>query len=310
MIRLSYGTAVKMGLKRAKMDVEPTTAYIMLGEKCQSNCSFCAQRKTAPQSDYLSRILWIPYPVEVLKNLRGFVRICFQTLDYPMVVDDLIQVVPLLPKIPISVSIVPISSKDMTRLKDAGVEILSIALDAANEEIFDRVKGKSVGNRFTWQGQWDALSRAKEIFDNVNTHLIVGLGESDKDLINVMLRLQKMGMTVALFAYTPIFVGKPPGIGRYRAIQLSRYLIFKGYHDFVTFKNGKIVRIEIPEREKEGIKKGLPFLTSGCPGCNRPFYNERPGGKIYNYPYLPNKGDVKKIIDELKKYAEVIYSHT
>jgi len=25
------------------------------------------------------------------------------------------------------------------------------------------------------------------------------------------------------------------------------------------------------------------FLTSGCPGCNRPFYNERPS-LIYNYP--------------------------
>ena len=25
------------------------------------------------------------------------------------------------------------------------------------------------------------------------------------------------------------------------------------------------------------------FLTSGCPGCNRPFYNERPN-LTYNYP--------------------------
>ena len=26
------------------------------------------------------------------------------------------------------------------------------------------------------------------------------------------------------------------------------------------------------------------FETSGCPGCNRPYYNERPGGMLYNYP--------------------------
>jgi biotin synthase len=27
-----------------------------------------------------------------------------------------------------------------------------------------------------------------------------------------------------------------------------------------------------------------PFQTSGCPDCNRPFYNEQPGGPLYNYP--------------------------
>jgi biotin synthase len=29
---------------------------------------------------------------------------------------------------------------------------------------------------------------------------------------------------------------------------------------------------------------GEPFQTSGCPDCNRPFYNEKPGGPLYNYP--------------------------
>jgi biotin synthase len=32
------------------------------------------------------------------------------------------------------------------------------------------------------------------------------------------------------------------------------------------------------------IRSGEPFLTSGCPNCNRPYYNERPSGPIYNYP--------------------------
>ncbi len=306
MIRISYGTAVKMGLKKAKMNAEPTTAYIMLGEKCQSNCSFCAQRRDAPQNNYLSRILWIPYPVEVLKNLKGFSRICFQTLDYEEVVDDLLQIISMLPKIPISVSIVPISSKDMMRLRDAGVEIISIALDAANERIFDKVKGKGVGNRFTWQGHWNALYRAKEIFENVNTHLIVGLGERDEDLIEVMLRLKRIDVTVGLFAYTPVFGGKPPDIGRYRAIQLSRYLIFKDHKNFISLKNGKIEKMKIPKKERENVKKGLPFLTSGCPGCNRPFYNERPSGKIYNYPYLPDEKVVEIIMDELKGYAKIV----
>ena len=29
---------------------------------------------------------------------------------------------------------------------------------------------------------------------------------------------------------------------------------------------------------------GQAFQTSGCPGCNRPYYNERPGRTMFNYP--------------------------
>ncbi len=305
MIRISYGTAIKMGLKKGRMDAEPTTAYIMLGERCQSNCAFCAQRRDAPRSNYLSRIIWIPYPVDVLSKMRGFSRICFQTLDYPEVVDDLLRIIPILPSIPVSVSIVPISRDDMIRLKNAGVDTISIALDAANKEVFDEVKGKNVGNRFTWEGHWKALRIAIEVFENVNTHLIVGLGENDEDLINVMLKLREMNISVALFSYMPIFGGKMPDVGRYRAIQLSRYLMFKGYTDFFRIRDGKMISIEIPKEEMKNVYRGIPFLTSGCPGCNRPFYNERPGGMIYNYPYLPDENTVKKIMNELRNYAEI-----
>jgi len=285
-IRLSYGTAVKMGLKRGKMLAEPTTAYIMLGERCDSNCAFCAQRRDSRKAGYLSRVMWLEYPVEVLREIRGFARICFQTLDYPGVVDDLLEIIPHLPDIPISVSIVPISREDMIRLRDAGVEIISIALDAANERIFDRVKGSGVGNRFTWEGHWRALEEAIGIFPGVNTHLIVGLGEEDEDLIRVMLRLKSMEITTALFAYTPLFSGKPPEVGRYRAIQLARFLIYRGHGDSIFLEGGRISRMEVPEDAAKDVLRGIPFLTSGCPGCNRPFYNERPSGPIYNFPSL------------------------
>ena len=303
-IRLSYGTAVKMRLKKGLMKEEPTTAYIMLGDKCRSNCSFCAQASSRKKNNFLSRVLWIDYPVEVLKNLNGFSRICFQTLDYEEVVDDLIKIIPILPRIPISVSIVPISKEDMIRLKKMNIDTISIALDAANEKIFDEVKGYKVGNRFKWNVHWKALRTARKLFKNVNTHLIVGLGEKDEDLIEVMLKLYSMGITTALFAYTPINHGIFPDIERYRAIQVSRYLIYRGYTNFYEIDNGKISKLKIPKYEKN-VMRGLPFLTSGCPGCNRPYYNERPSGKIYNFPKMPNEQEVRIAIKDLKDYCKV-----
>jgi biotin synthase-related radical SAM superfamily protein len=37
-------------------------------------------------------------------------------------------------------------------------------------------------------------------------------------------------------------------------------------------------------RMQDGRVSADAFRTSGCPGCNRPFYNERATGPIYNYP--------------------------
>ena len=306
-IRRSYGTAVKMGLRGGKMFAEPTTAYIMLGEHCYSNCSFCAQARSRAKKGYLSRVLWLPYPIEILAKLRGFARVCFQTLDYPTVVEDLLFLVPLIPEdVPISVSIVPIPIEEMQLLAPK-VDTISFALDAANPEIFDKVKGKGVGNRFTWEMVWNALKEALNLFPNVNTHIIVGLGESDEDLYRVMKKLRDLNISVALFSYTPIFGGEYPDVGRYRAIQLMHHLLYRNHDDFIILESGKIAEIQIPEKERKNVFRGIPFLTSGCPGCNRPFYNERPGGTIYNYPRIPEPAHIKNIINELEGYAHIMW---
>jgi biotin synthase len=47
------------------------------------------------------------------------------------------------------------------------------------------------------------------------------------------------------------------------------------------------------------VETGKPFLTSGCPDCNRPYYNERPGGTIYNYPSKLTQRQVVQVKNEL-----------
>ena len=48
------------------------------------------------------------------------------------------------------------------------------------------------------------------------------------------------------------------------------------------------------------IQSGVPFQTSGCPGCNRPYYNERPGGILYNFPRKPNMHEAIKIEKQVR----------
>ncbi|MFH7835983.1 MAG: radical SAM protein, partial [Candidatus Aenigmatarchaeota archaeon] len=60
-IRVSLGSAIVLGLIKGKIDVNPTTAYLLTyrNGKCIANCSFCPQAKSSKsRADMLSRIVW------------------------------------------------------------------------------------------------------------------------------------------------------------------------------------------------------------------------------------------------------------
>ena len=118
-----------------------------------------------------------------------------------------------------------------------------------------------------------------------------------------------MSVLPALFAFTPIRGTRlennsPPPLESYRRVQLMRFLMVNGlvrYEDMHFDDEGKITSFGIAShRLKQIIEDGTPFLTSGCPDCNRPFYNEKPSGPIYNYPRKTSREEIEKIKKQLK----------
>ena len=198
----------------------------------------------------------------------------------------------------------------MKGLVDAGVNRISIALDAATEEIFDRVKGRNIGGSYRWERQHDALWEAVRVFGegSVSTHLIVGLGETEKEMCQTIQWCVDSGVYPGLFAFTPIpgtalEDNPPPSLSSYRRVQVAHYLLTRRkirFENMAFDSNGCLTDYGVPkERLLEVIDAGEPFLTSGCPGCNRPYYNERAGGPLYNYPrqLLPEEiMDAKRVL--------------
>lgn len=240
-------------------------------------------------------------------------RVCIQALNYPLVfghLEELVMEIKEQSTVAVSVSCQPRNREDMEHLKRAGVDRLGIALDAATERLFDKVKGKETGNAYTWETQISQLKEAIAIFkgDKVSTHLIVGLGETEKEAVEIVQRCVDMGVLPALFAFTPI-KGTPlehhlsPKVESYRRVQLARYLIVTGKIKMqdITFNDScKITDFGLSRDSlKPIIESTLPFRTSGCPDCNRPFYNEKPSGPIFNYAIKPNENEIKKIIKQL-----------
>jgi len=307
-IRVSTGSAIVLGLLRGKLDAKPTTIYLLTcrNEKCSANCGFCPQaRESKGRADMLSRVTWPTFMTRqvvdgIERTVRGdaIKRVCIQTLNYPEAFEDVsVLVVEIKSQVmvPVSVSCKPLKLEKMKALADVGVNRISIALDAATEKIFDRVKGQNIGGPYRWERQRKALNEAVKVFGegSVSTHLIVGLGETEKEICQMIQWCVDSGIYPGLFAFTPIpgtalENDPPPSLNHYRRVQVAHYLLTHRkirFENMAFDSNSCLTNFGISrERLLEVIDSGEPFLTSGCPGCNRPYYNERPGGPLYNYP--------------------------
>jgi biotin synthase len=319
-IRVSLGSAIVLELLKGKLDAAPTTAYLLTHRrgKCTANCGFCPQaRGSHGRADMLSRISWPVFSArDVIKEIENAVkdcqikRVCLQALNYPEVFGHLFAFVKAIYsriKVPISISCQPLNRENMHRLAEAGAERVGIPLDAATEELFNKVKGRFVGGPYVWEKQFKLLNEAIEIFGKgrVSTHLIVGLGETEREMVEMIQKCVDIWVLPALFAFTPIpgtaLEDNPqPPVPVYRRVQLARHLIFHGIvrgEDMRFDEKDCISDFGVDREVLIGIiQTGEPFLTSGCPNCNRPYYNEKPSGPIYNYPRPLAKEEIAQIM--------------
>jgi biotin synthase len=188
-----------------------------------------------------------------------------------------------------------LSNDVFSELKTAGVHRIGIALDAATPELFSEVKGIGARGPYRWKSHLKALSDAQEIFGKkqVTTHLIIGLGETEKQACEFLQAFVDLEIRIGLFALTPIpgtsfELKEAPPLDSYRRVQLARALIHEGLARVEAFEfdeNDQISSFGITWRKaKDLVTSGRPFETSGCPQCNRPFYNEPVRGPWYNFP--------------------------
>ncbi|TFF86975.1 MAG: radical SAM protein [Promethearchaeota archaeon] len=325
-IRISIGTAACINLIKMKLDAFPTTAYLMLHHdgKCIANCAFCSQaRESGSKSDRLSRIQWPIFDFDTVLDHFNHLdiknptkRICIQVLNYRNFDKDLLYIAKKLREssdLPISLSCHPLNEELLKEFHNLGVDRVGVPFDTATKELFYKIKGKGNKGPYTWEKHMKYLQDVKDIFGAKKTtvHLIVGLGESEYDAIKFIQYFKDRGIITGLFAFTPIKNTKleklkKPKYSQYRRVQLARYLIIheKSSLEDMKFDNDKIIDFGLESNKLNSyILKGEPFYTSGCPNCNRPFYNERPGKKLYNYPRSLFKEEINQAIKDLGDYS-------
>ncbi|MGB9301836.1 MAG: radical SAM protein [Anaerolineae bacterium] len=296
LIKVSSGTLGVLGMVDSRLDAPPTTAYLMVGGRCSRDCGFCAQARSSTASAMaLSRVNWPSWDqdeildaVERAYSDGRIQRCCLQVTVSPGALDRVKEIATRLGRrLPVSASVVA-SPDQLEELLEAGVERVGLSLDAADEEAYRRVKGGELHTSLAI-----IEDAARRFPGRITTHLMVGLGETEAEMVRLMALLLSWGVTPSLFAFTPIRGTamqheSPPSLESYRRLQVARYLLVQGvcsFEDLSFSERGRLLDFGLPRSElASALAGGEAFQTSGCPGCNRPYYNEPPRGPLYNYP--------------------------
>lgn len=108
-----------------------------------------------------------------------------------------------------------------------------------------------------WERYLQGIDEAVEVFGkgNAGIHLIIGLGETEKEAIDIMWYAHTRGAKITLFAFypeqgTPMEKVKPAPVNVYRRMQLARWLIENDLIDYSAFKfndDGVLIDIDLPQ---------------------------------------------------------------
>jgi len=334
-LRTSQAAALSMRLQAGRFyrDVELGGINVLLNYEsgCHANCAYCGLARERPGDYEEKSFIRVDWPViktdrivdQMEKYQHRMGRFCISQVVHRRTHEDTMDVIRRFRKqvdVPISVLVAPpvLNRERIQDMKDAGVDMIGVGLDAVTEKIFDKRRGKGVRGGLIWRKYWEVIHTSRDIFGpwKVNCHVVVGLGDSDEDILKFVIHVNLRQIFAYLFHFYPepdsrMARSKRPSLLRSRKIQLLKYLLETDQiiMDQISFnEKGAIVKARIEGKIlDQAIDSGLPFLTNGCPdkatgltSCTRPFGSYRPGEPFRDYPFIPTEEDRKRIRSQLR----------
>ena len=338
-VQMSTAAAITLGLVPGRMHRTACTHCLNLlvtyPEGCRANCAYCGLARHREETrDYADRnFIRVDWPAarydDVIARVQAgadqgqFQRMCISMITHPNSNADTLVLlekwVRALPQVPVSILSNPttLERDDLVRMQRMGGEIFTVALDAVTPAIFERTRGKGVDSPHKFEHYWRAIEWAADVFgpERFGAHLIGGLGETERELLEVAQKIRDLGGHNHLFAFYPehgsLMEDWPPvDRGQWRRVQLARFIIdYAGGHirDMAFDAEDRMIDFGVPERKlAEIISSGKPFRTSGCPGsdvdisaCNRPYGDSRPTD-ILSFPFALARRDIIKVRRQLR----------
>lgn len=333
-VRMSFASALALRLRSGQFQRSFSFGGINLllnyGDGCRSDCAYCGLARSRPgeyEDKSFIRVEWPLLPTDevvarIAEHQSRLTRLCISMVTHPRAYRDTLDITRRLRRavdVPLSILVAPptLNRARLESFRDAGVDMIGVGLDAVTEPLFHRLRSDvPSGGGLRWSNYREVLGLSREIFGpgKVNCHILVGVGETDRELIATFFDLSERQILPYLFCFNPEPNTRLGGqaksaMRRWRRIQLVKYLIDQGGvgpDAFETDDSGALVGVRLSrDMADSAIGTGLPFLTNGCPskdgtlGCSRPYGSYRPSEPTRDFPYRPSSEELEQIRREV-----------
>ncbi|HEX9097966.1 MAG TPA: radical SAM protein, partial [Candidatus Dormibacteraeota bacterium] len=333
-VRISYASAVALRFKSGRFtrdfDFGGINLLLSYDEGCLSDCGYCGLARTRPGQYEDKSFIRVEWPLvetdELVRRLARYedrlTRLCISMVTHGNSYRDTLEITRRIRTgvaTPLSLLVAPptLNETRLRTLKEAGADIIGIGLDAVTEDLFRSIRTDVPQGGLRWDQYWRIVDAARDIYGpwHVNCHTLVGLGETDQDLMAIFERLLDRQIHSYLFCFNPepdSRMGTHPksDLTRWRRVQLAKFLLEERGLDPTAFgydDDGALVSISAPPAlVEETLADGFAFMTNGCPGaggepgCTRPMGSWRPSEAPRDYPWQPTESDQRQIRAQLR----------
>jgi biotin synthase-related radical SAM superfamily protein len=332
-VRISYASALALRFKSGRFSRPFAFGGINLllsyDRGCLSDCGYCGLARNRPGDYEEKSFIRVEWPLvrtdELVHRLSehedSLTRLCISMVTHGRAYPDTLDISQRITgavRTPLSLLVAPptLNERRLTELKAAGADMIGIGLDAVTEDLFRSIRTDVPKGGLKWSQYWAIVTAARRIFGpwKVNCHTLVGLGETDADLLAIFSRLLDRQIFAYLFCFNPepdSRMGSLPKtpLRRWRRVQLAKFLLEeRGLAEsaFHFDDGGALVGIEAPRQLiAEVLADGHAFMTNGCPssggepGCTRPMGSWRPTEDPRDFPWRPTAAETAAISEAL-----------
>jgi len=336
-VQLSAASAMALRLQsgRFSRDFDFGGINLLLNYEsgCLSDCGYCGLARSrsgdVQEDKSFIRVEWPLYETDqvieqMVKYEDKLTRLCISQITHGSAHQDTYEITEKVckaVKTPLSLLVAPpiLNRKKLQDYKDLGTDMIGIGLDAITEKVFFDTRTNVPAGGLKWKNYWDIINYSREIYGpwKVNIHTVVGLGETDLDMVEMFYTLKEKQILPYLFCFNPepdsrMAQHTPSTIKRWRRIQLVKHLIEEYSLDRKNIHFDEEGNMTALESHTSNINKviktldgGVPFMTNGCPGengepgCSRPYGSYRPSESFRDFPFLPATDDMSLIRREI-----------
>ena len=333
-VRISMASAVALGLRSGRFTRDFPFGGINLllnyDEGCLSDCGYCGLARTRPGAYADKSFIRVEWPLirtddlveRMARREDTLTRLCISMVTHGHAYRDTCDITRRITqrvRTPLSILVAPptLSTERLETFKALGVDMIGIGLDAVTEELFRNIRTDVPAGGLRWDKYWEIVTSARDIFGpwKVNVHTLVGLGETDQDMVKLFVALRDRQILPYLFCFNPepdsrMAAHPKSPLVRWRRLQLAKHLIQTEGYGLGRFRfdaAGGLAHLDGDRAQVEAVvEQGVAFMTNGCPGedgepgCTRPYGSYRPTEPFRDYPFPPTAADTDDIRRQIR----------